>query len=295
MQLTRLRSLVAITVAVAVAACGRGSAPRPVDELRPGSAGLGDGVHAGSAASTAADRAPTAGGSVGSSGPIGRSEMGSGDPAGFAGGAGREAPREIDGRYQGREVAATCSYLGADWLDRPERAQREQPERVLDALKLDPHSTVADVGAGTGYFTVRLAHRVAHVHATDLQPEMLQLLGDRIAREHLTNVELHRATDHDAALPARCCDLILLVDVYHELSDPPAVMAGIRRALTDRGRLVLVEYRGEDAAVPIKPEHKMTLRQIRQELTQLGFHFRESLEFLPDQRIVIFDREAAEP
>jgi ubiquinone/menaquinone biosynthesis C-methylase UbiE len=276
MQLTRLRSLVAITVAVAVAACGRASAPRPADDLRPGSASPGDGVHAGSAASAAADRAPAA---ASSAGPDSQDSP----------------PGPLDGRYQGRAIAATCSYLGADWLDRPERAQREQPERVLDALRLDPHGTVADVGAGTGYFTVRLAHRVAHVHATDVQPEMLQLLGDRIAREHLTNVELHRATDRDAALPARCCDLILLVDVYHELSDPPAVMAGIRRALTDRGRLVLVEYRGEDAAVPIKPEHKMTLRQIRQELTQLGFHFVESLEFLPDQRVVIFDREAANP
>jgi SAM-dependent methyltransferase len=121
---------------------------------------------------------------------------------------------------------------------------------------------------------------------------MLQLLGGRIAREHLTSVELHLATDHDAALPARCCDLILLVDVYHELSDPPAVMAGIRRALTERGRLVLVEYRGEDPAVPIKPEHKMTLRQIQQELTRLGFRFVDSLEFLPDQRVVIFESSA---
>jgi ubiquinone/menaquinone biosynthesis C-methylase UbiE len=276
MQPVRFRPLVALTVTIAVAACGRASAPRPADDPRPGgSAGAGDSVHAGSAASTA-ERAPAAASSA-------------------APGSPDNPPGPINGRYQGRAIAATCSYLGADWLDRPERAQREQPERVLDALKLDPHSTVADVGAGTGYFTVRLAHRVAHVHATDLQPEMLQLLGDRIAREQLTNVELHLATDHDAALPARCCDLILLVDVYHELSDPPAVMAGIRRALTDRGRLVLVEYRGEDAAVPIKPEHKMTLRQIRQELTQLGFHFRESLEFLPDQRVVIFDLEAANP
>jgi ubiquinone/menaquinone biosynthesis C-methylase UbiE len=198
-------------------------------------------------------------------------------------------PGPIDGRYQGRPIADTCSYRGADWLDRPEREQLQQPERVLDALHLDPHSTVADVGAGTGYFTVRLARRVARVIATDIQPEMLERLADRLAREHLTNVERHLATGHDAALPARCCDLILLVDVYHELSDPPAIMAGIRRALTERGRLVLLEYRGEDPAVPIRPEHKMTLRQVQQELAQLGFHFVESLEFLPEQRIVIFD------
>lgn len=197
-------------------------------------------------------------------------------------------PASSDGTYAGRPIAPTCSYLGADWLERPDRAEREQPDRVLDALHLDPHDTVADVGAGTGYFTVRLARRVARVHATDVQPEMIDLLARRVAREGLANIELHLATDRDAALPARCCNLILLVDVYHELADPAAVMAGVRRALAERGRLVLVEYRGEDPAVAIRPEHKMTLPQITRELTALGFHFVESLEFLPDQRVVVF-------
>jgi SAM-dependent methyltransferase len=193
-----------------------------------------------------------------------------------------------EGTYEGRPIAPTCSYLGADWLDRPDRAEREQPDRVLDALHLDRSAAVADVGAGTGYFTVRLARRVAKVHATEVQPEMIHLLAERIAHERLTNVELHLATPHDAALPPSCCALILLVDVYHELADPAAVMAGIRRALTERGRLVLIEYRGEDPDVPIRPEHKMTLPQIQRELSRLGFAFVESLEFLPDQRIVVF-------
>src|SRR5262245_57694814 len=197
------------------------------------------------------------------------------------------------GVYEGRVIAPTMSYLGADWLERGDRAEREQPERVLDALKLDRKMIAADVGAGTGYFTVRLAHRVAGVHATDLQPEMLRALDARLTKERVTNVLLHRATDHDAALPPRCCDLVLLVDVYHELADPPGVMAGIRRALRGKGRLVLVEYRGEDPAVPIKPEHKMTLAQIRKELEPLGFDFVESLEMLPDQHVVIFTRDDA--
>jgi ubiquinone/menaquinone biosynthesis C-methylase UbiE len=286
MQPARPRPLIALAAAalVAAVACCRPSAPRPApaDDLRPGgsSARLDGGVRAEPAASTATAR------------PAGIDAAGI-DAAGIDA-AGIDAtdaapPGPIDGRYQGRPIADTCSYRGADWLDRPEREQAQQPERVLDALQLDPHSTVADVGAGTGYFTVRLARRVARVHATDIQPEMLERLADRLGREHLTNVERHLATGHDAALPARCCDLILLVDVYHELSDPPAIMAGIRRALTERGRLVLVEYRGEDPAVPIRPEHKMTLRQIQHELAQLGFHFVESLEFLPEQRIVIFN------
>ncbi len=191
-----------------------------------------------------------------------------------------------DHTYAGRPIAQTMSYLGADWLDRPDRAEREQPDRVLDALKLTPAMTVADVGAGTGYFSVRLAKRVAKVYATDLQPEMLKLLGEHA--QGLANLETRAATDHDAGLPADCCDLVLMVDVYHELADPAGVVASIRRALHPGGRLVLVEYRGEDPAVAIKPEHKMTLPQIQKELTALGFAFVDSLEFLPDQRVVIF-------
>lgn len=278
MQPLPLRPLLALAAAILPAVgCGRPSAPRPAEGLQPGgsSARLDDGARIAPAAGTPAPRpaivdVPT----------VDASTVDAANPA---------PPGPIDGRYQGRPIADTCSFRGASWLDRPERDQSQQPERVLDALHLDPHSTVADVGAGTGYFTVRLARRVARVIATDIQPEMLERLADRVAREHLTNVERHLATGRDAALPARCCDLILLVDVYHELSNPPAIMAGIRRALTDRGRLVLIEYRGEDSAVPIRPEHKMTLHQIQQELGQLGFDFVESLEFLPEQRIVIFN------
>jgi ubiquinone/menaquinone biosynthesis C-methylase UbiE len=202
------------------------------------------------------------------------------------------APHADDHTYAGRPIAQTMSYLGADWLDRADRAEREQPDRVLDALKLGPAMTVADVGAGTGYFSLRLAKRVAKVYATDLQPEMLRMLGEHAQAAGVTNLDARAATDHDAGLPADCCDLVLMVDVYHELSDPPGVMASIHRALHAQGRLVLVEYRGEDPEVAIKPEHKMTLPQIQQELAALGFAFVESLEFLPDQRVVVFRRPA---
>jgi len=281
MRSPRLHVLAAIAAiaGTAAAACHRPGAPGSTDEpAHEGprtAATAGGGGGSGAAAAAGPRTAGTAGGTAGS--------------AGSAAAPATSPPALVDGRYQGRPIALTCSYLGADWLDRPERDALQQPERVLDALRLDPHGTVADVGAGTGYFTVRLARRVANVHATDVQPEMLERLAARLARERLANVELHLATGHDAALPARCCDLILLVDVYHELSDPPGVMAGIRRALTDRGRLVLVEYRGEDPAVPIRAEHKMTLGQIRRELAALGFRFLDALEFLPEQRVVIFD------
>jgi ubiquinone/menaquinone biosynthesis C-methylase UbiE len=157
---------------------------------------------------------------------------------------------------------------------------------VLDALHLTPDMTVADVGAGTGYFTLRLARRVAHVIATDLQPQMLELLRARLG--DLTNVQLVQAGEHDAALPAACCDVVLMVDVCHELADPPAIVGGIARALKPGGRLVLVEYRGEDPAVAIKPEHKMTLAQLQRELASVHFRFVDSNEFLPDQRVVTF-------
>ena len=193
---------------------------------------------------------------------------------------------EPDGTYAGRPIAPAMSYQGSAWLERPERETREQPEAVLDALHLAPKDVVADVGAGTGYFTLRLARRVAHVIATDVQPEMRAAIGTRA--HALPNVEVRAATPSNSGLAAGCCDLVLLVDVYHELADPPAVMATIRAALRPRGRLALVEYRAEDPSVPIKPEHKMTLAQIKLELTGMGFVFVDSLEMLPDQRIVIF-------
>jgi ubiquinone/menaquinone biosynthesis C-methylase UbiE len=124
------------------------------------------------------------------------------------------------------------------------------------------------------------------VLATDVQPQMLDILRARLGE--LTNVKLIQAGARDAALPAGCCDVVLMVDVYHELADPPAIIGGIARALRPGGRLVLVEYRGEDPAVPIKPEHKMTLAQLRLELAGLHFRFVESNEMLPDQRVVTF-------
>jgi ubiquinone/menaquinone biosynthesis C-methylase UbiE len=131
------------------------------------------------------------------------------------------------------------------------------------------------------------------VLATELQPEMLRELDTRLSEQRITNVRLIRATGSQAKLPERCCDLVLLVDVYHELADPPGVMAGIRRALKPSGKLVLVEYRGEDRELAIKPEHTITLAKLKAELVPMGFAFIESREELPDQRVVIFTRDDA--
>lgn len=183
------------------------------------------------------------------------------------------------------------SYAGADWLDREDRETTEQPEHVLDVLGIREGQTVADVGAGSGYFTVRIAKRVGprgRVLASDLQPEMLALLRKKVDAAKLTNVVPILATESDAKLPKNEIDLVLMVDVYHELPKPAQTLAQIRASLRPEGRVALVEYRGEDPNVPIKPEHKTTLVQMKRELTANGFAFASNDESLPQQRIIVF-------
>jgi predicted methyltransferase len=205
--------------------------------------------------------------------------------------AGAGATIDPPGTYMGRTLASPMSYQGADWLERADRETTEQPEHVLDVLGVKEGMTVADVGAGSGYFTVRIARRIGprgHVLATDLQPEMLEMLRAKVAKASLVNVVPVLATESDAKLPRQELDLVLMVDVYHELPKPSATLAQVRAALRPEGRLALVEYRGEDPDVPIKPEHKTTLAQVRRELEANGFVFRSSDESLPQQRIIVF-------
>jgi ubiquinone/menaquinone biosynthesis C-methylase UbiE len=198
--------------------------------------------------------------------------------------------------YKGRVIAPvmTAQGGGAEWLERRDRDATEQPERVIDALKIPAGSTVADIGAGTGYFSLRMAKRIGpkgRVLATDVQPEMIRLLSDNAKKAGLKNVEPILCTETDAKLPPGKVDLALMVDVYHELQDPEGTMAQIRRALKPEGRLVLVEYRAEDPSVPIKPEHKTTLRQVRYEIEPMGFRLKEVFEFLPHQHVEVFVKD----
>lgn len=205
------------------------------------------------------------------------------------------ARRGSPGVYMGRRIAEVMSYQGADWLFRDSRVQEEQPESMLDALKIARGATVADIGAGAGYTSMRLARRVGPegtVLATDVQPEMLAMLAENMKLAGIKNVRPIRASQTDTKLPAGQVDLAIMVDVYHEASEPETLLKGLREALKPRGRLVLVEFRGEDPEVPIKPEHKMTLRQARREVEPQGFEFKESLEFLPWQHIIIFEKPA---
>jgi ubiquinone/menaquinone biosynthesis C-methylase UbiE len=209
----------------------------------------------------------------------------------------KRARRGTPGVYMGRRIADVMSFAGAEWLVRATREDEERPEQMLDALKIPEGATVADVGAGVGYTSLRLARRVGRtgtVFATDLQPEMLERLAANAREAGVTNVKPRLATATDTKLPAGKVDLALMVDVYHECPDPEATLLGLRKALKPGGRLVLVEFRGEDPEVPIKPEHKMTLKQVRREVEPQGFRFVDSFEFLPWQHVIVFEKPADE-
>ena len=207
--------------------------------------------------------------------------------------------KPVRGFYRGRQIARFMTFHGADWLVRPDRELTERPDAVLDSLKLKPGSTVVDLGAGVGYFTARMARRVGprgKVLAVDIQEEMLEMLIRRMDAAGIKNVVPVLATAEDPRLPSNRVDLVLMVDVYHELSDPSPVIAHVRDALRQGGpgqkpgRLVLVEYRGEDPTIGIKPLHRMTVQQARAELEPVGFRWVETKSFLPQQRVIIFER-----
>ena len=191
----------------------------------------------------------------------------------------------------GRRYAGVMGPAGADWLVRPEREAEEQPDAALEAIGIVKGSSVADVGAGAGYMTWRLAERVGtsgKVYANDIQQKMLDLLRKNMAERKLANVETVLGTLDDPKLPPGAIDLALLVDVYHEFSEPQQMLRHIRDALRPDGRLVLLEYRAEDPKVPIRPEHKMTVAQAKAEVEPEGFRLDRVLETLPRQHILIF-------
>ena len=196
--------------------------------------------------------------------------------------------------YMGREIAQTMHWRGAEWLLRETREKEERVEVLLDALGVEPGDVVCDLGCGNGYHTLRLARRVApggKVYAVDLQPEMLQLLKTRADREGIDNVLRIQGGPADPYLPPQSCDLVLLVDVYHELGYPERMLRAIRATLRPSGRLVLVEFRGEDPEVPIKPLHKMTKAQILAEIPPNGFRLVEEFDDLPWQHAMFFVRD----
>ncbi len=191
----------------------------------------------------------------------------------------------------GRRYAPVMGYQGAPWLERGEREDEEAPDIALNVLKIPKGASVADIGAGSGYITVRLAARVGptgRVYANDVQPQMLNILARRLDMSKITNVTLIEGTIDDPKLPPASVDLALMVDVYHELSQPQAILRHLRESLKPGGRLVLLEYRKEDPTVPIKPEHKMSVAEAKMEVEAEGFTLSKVDEALPRQHILIF-------
>ncbi len=203
-------------------------------------------------------------------------------------------PNGIGKFYMGREIAHVMGHPAADWLERPEREVEERPGLVLDAIKLKPGDAVADIGAGTGYFSWRMAKSVGRqgkVFAVDIQQEMLDLLVKKMADRAVTNVVPVLGTIEDARLPAKSVDLAIMVDVYHEFSHPFEMMESICRSLKPGGRVVFVEYRAEDPEVPIKLVHKMSAAQVRKEMSVLPLEWVETIKTLPRQHVIIFRRK----
>ena len=205
--------------------------------------------------------------------------------------AGAPALAQSEHPITGRRIANIMGIGGADWLERSERELEEMPETALDKIGIRPGMTVADVGAGVGYFTIRLAKRVGEtgkVYAVDVQPEMLSMLRERAAKAGVKNLTTILGSESNPRLPKGTLDLILLVDVYHEFSQPQRMLQRMSEALKTDGRLVLLEYRKEDPHIPIRSEHKMSIEEAKAELEAEGFRLEKVLPDLPRQHILIF-------
>ncbi len=194
--------------------------------------------------------------------------------------------------YMGRDIAQVMGHLGAGWLERDTRIQEERTDLLLDNLPIDADDVVADIGAGTGYFSLPIAQRVpqGRVVAVDIQQEMLDIIAGRIEKTGIRNIELVLATDNDPRLAPASIDLAFFVDAYHEFAWPFEVMQAVVTALRPGGRVVLIEYRGDDPTVPIKPLHTMTEKQARAEMAAVGLEWVETRDILPIQHFMIFRR-----
>ncbi|MDA0805164.1 MAG: class I SAM-dependent methyltransferase [Proteobacteria bacterium] len=194
--------------------------------------------------------------------------------------------------YMGREISFVMGHQAAGWLNRPGRIQEEMPDEVVANMGLEPDHVVADIGAGSGYFSFRIAKLVPEgkVLAVDIQQEMLDIIEATKATEGVTNIDGVKGEIDNPNLPANSIDAAIMVDAYHEFSHPFEMIDGIYTALRPGGRIFLLEYRGEDASVPIRPLHKMTQEQVIKEMSIFGLEWTETLDFLPWQHMMIFTK-----
>jgi ubiquinone/menaquinone biosynthesis C-methylase UbiE len=209
-----------------------------------------------------------------------------------------EDPNGIDKYYMGRQIAHVMGHQGADWLERPTREAEEHTDEMINLLGPKPGENVADIGAGTGYITWRMAKKVAptgNVYAAEIQQEMLDLLSQNMKQRGISNVVQTLGTVSDPGLPTNTLDLILMVDVYHEFDHPYEMAEAMVRSLKTGGRLVFVEFRKEDPNVPIKEVHKMSVAQVKKEMSVQQLQYSETLTNLPWQHVIIFKKTDSKP
>jgi len=199
----------------------------------------------------------------------------------------------IGKEYMGREISHVMGHQGAGWLERPDRIQEERTDLLLANLPIKPGDSVADIGAGTGYFSLPMANMVGAmgtVYAVDIQPEMLSIIEARSKAMSVVNITRVLATVDDPRLPNDTLNMVLFVDAYHEFEWPREVMSGVYNSLVSGGKVVLIEYRAEDPSVPIKRLHKMSVKQARKELEAVGLVFVSNFNFLPQQHFLVFEK-----
>ena len=203
-------------------------------------------------------------------------------------------PDGIGRYYMGREIARYMGHQGMMWLERPSRQEEEKPDLTVENLNLEPDDVVADLGAGSGYFSWRIAQQVPEgkVYAVDIQPEMLEAIDSRKAERGVDNIKTILGREDDPQLPPNSIDLALMVDAYHEFAYPREMMTGIVTALKPGGRVVLLEYRQENPMIMIKPLHKMSQKQVKKELQAVGLRWQSTKQFLPEQHFLVFSKPA---
>jgi ubiquinone/menaquinone biosynthesis C-methylase UbiE len=195
--------------------------------------------------------------------------------------------------YMGREIAQVMSFEASDWLERSSRPQEENTDLAISKLPVMNNSVVADIGAGTGYYTFRIAKKVpdGKVYAVEIQDYAIRHLRARSIKLKQGNVIVVKGGEQSPNLPDNSIDLAIMVDVYHELLYPHEMLQAIRRALKPNGKLLLIEYRAEDPKVEIKTLHKTSVVQVNEELTANGFHLVEDGEFMPIQHFLVFGKQ----
>ena len=195
--------------------------------------------------------------------------------------------------YMGREISQVMGHLGASWLERPKREQEERTDLLIKSMKIKPADRIADIGAGSGYFSFRMSDLVpsGKVFAVDISPQMLGIVRAKIKDQKITNVVPIQSTITRTMLEPSSIDKALIVDAYHEFSHPREMANSIFKVLKKDGLLILIEYRKEDKKVPIKPLHKMTEKQAIKEIEVVGFKWEKTLSFLPQQHFMIFKKK----